>query len=60
MLEADDAATRIRSGIAKNKSRIMFPWQIALPLVLLSYLPPIISDWIAARMPGKPPQEFKG
>lgn len=60
MLEAEDAATRIRSGIAKNKSRIMFPWQIALPLVLLSYLPPIISDWIAARMPGKPPQEFKG
>jgi short-subunit dehydrogenase len=60
MLEAEDAAARIHKGISRNKSRIMFPWQIAIPLLLLSYLPTIISDWIAARMPGKPPQDFKG
>jgi len=60
MLDADNAAQRVVKGIARNASRIMFPWQIALPLLLLSYLPPVLSDWIAARMPGKPPQEFKG
>lgn len=60
MLEAEEAAKRIQSGIAKNKSRIMFPWQIAFPLLLLSYMPVRISDWIAARMPGKPPQTFTG
>lgn len=60
MLEAETAASRIKRGIEKNKSRLMFPWQIAFPLLILSYLPVCISDWIASRMPGKPPQSFTG
>jgi len=54
MMEADQAARIIAQGLAKNKARIAFPWQLYWPLLLGNLLPLAIVDPLIARLPGKP------
>ncbi len=54
MMEAGKAARIIAAGLAKNKSRIAFPWQLYVPLQLMSWLPLWFADPLFARLPAKP------
>jgi short-subunit dehydrogenase len=54
LMEPDYAARIIAEGLAKNKARIAFPWQLYLPLLLATLLPLKIIDPLIARLPGKP------
>ncbi|MCP4394096.1 MAG: SDR family NAD(P)-dependent oxidoreductase [Alphaproteobacteria bacterium] len=53
MLEAKKAAKIIRKGLAKNKPRITFPWQMAILGWIMSALPARVLDSIAKRLPDK-------
>ncbi|MEM7547564.1 MAG: SDR family NAD(P)-dependent oxidoreductase [Pseudomonadota bacterium] len=54
---ADKAAHIIRTGIAKRRGALTFPWQFALMIFLGNRLPPFASDWFerhyAADVKGK-------
>jgi short-subunit dehydrogenase len=39
LLEVDDAADRIVTGLKRGRFEICFPWQLALPLQILALLP---------------------
>lgn len=54
LMEADEAARRIVKGLAVNRSRIVFPLRLYVPLWLLSCLSPTLTDPIFAAMPAKP------
>lgn len=54
MMEAGRAAAIIAAGLAKNKSRIAFPWQLYFPLQIMSWLPMAFTDPLFARLPDKP------
>ncbi len=54
IMPADNAATLIARGLAKNKSRIAFPWQLYLPLLAMTALPVTISDKFFSLLPDKP------
>lgn len=43
-LSAEDAARRIRHGLARHRARISFPWTLSLGMWLLSALPPGVSQ----------------
>ncbi len=43
-LSAEDAARRIRHGLARNRARISFPWTLSFGMWLLSALPPGVSQ----------------
>ncbi len=60
IMEAEEAAQRIKAGIEKNRPRIAFPLPMSIPLWLLSCLSPHIGDVLVSWLPGKPPQDFKG
>ncbi|MDE3017120.1 MAG: SDR family NAD(P)-dependent oxidoreductase [Pseudomonadota bacterium] len=53
MMNADKAAGIIAKGLAKNKTRIVFPFALYFPLWLLSCLSPALTDWLFSRLPGK-------
>jgi len=53
MLSARKAARKIRTGLAKNKSRIAFPLALYIPLYLLACLPVRWTDGLFARLPKK-------
>ncbi|MBM3564945.1 MAG: SDR family NAD(P)-dependent oxidoreductase [Alphaproteobacteria bacterium] len=53
LMDADEAAAIIVRGLARNKSRIAFPWPFAFLVWLLSVLPPAWTDPLFARMPRK-------
>lgn len=53
LMAANRAAALIRRGLARNKARIAFPWQLAIPLQLLAVLPPALTDPMLRRMPEK-------
>ena len=53
LMEADEAAAIIRRGLARNKARIAFPWQMAAIIWLLSALPPALTDRALVRLPEK-------
>lgn len=53
LVEADEAAAIIRRGLARNRARIAFPWQMAAIIWLLSVLPPGLTDRALGRLPGK-------
>ncbi len=53
LMEAERAAEIIRSGLAKNRARISFPWPMAAGVWLLAALPPAWSDRLLTRMPNK-------
>lgn len=46
LLTAEDAARRIRRGLAQDRARISFPWPLSLGMWLLSVLPPGVSQRI--------------
>lgn len=54
IMNSDKAARRIAKGLAKNRSRIVFPLPLYLPLWLLTCLSPSLTDWFFARLPAKP------
>lgn len=54
LLEADRAAEIIKKGLARNCSRIAFPWQLYVPLWLLSCLSTTLTDRLFANLPAKP------
>lgn len=53
LMEVEDAALRIRQGLARGRSRIAFPWPLYAAVRLAAILPPPLSDPIFGRMPEK-------
>ncbi len=59
-LEVDDAVAAILSGVARNRARIVFPWEMRL-LWRVDRLAPWLVDWVTAktaaryRKLGRPP-----
>jgi NAD(P)-dependent dehydrogenase (short-subunit alcohol dehydrogenase family) len=53
LMPAEAAAVRIRDGLARGRARIAFPWPMHAAAWLLMALPPVLSDRLLARMPGK-------
>tara|TARA_B100001939_G_scaffold331712_1_gene329996 strand:- start:17198 stop:17962 length:765 start_codon:yes stop_codon:yes gene_type:complete len=54
LMSAEKAARLIRRGLARNRARISFPWQLALFLeALLRLLPESILDRTFRRLPDK-------
>jgi short-subunit dehydrogenase len=50
LLTADDAAQRIKSGLARNRARISFPQPLTFGMWFLSVLPASWAQWILARL----------
>jgi len=59
LMEPDKAARIIARGLARNKSRIAFPFPMYLAIWLATLLPPFLTDPIFARLPRKPSVETK-
>lgn len=53
LMSVDKAARIIRTGLARNRSRIAFPWRMYVVLWVLQLLPVAIADAITARLPRK-------
>lgn len=54
ILSVDEAARRIAHAIAKNRSYVVIPWQMALVARVLRVLPIALYDRLFARAPRKP------
>jgi short-subunit dehydrogenase len=54
LVEVDDAARRIRRGLAQGRSTITFPWQLATLVRVLSLLPAPLIEFVAKRWQRKP------
>ena len=48
-LPAAQAANKIASGLAKNKAKIIFPWQVYYAIKLTHLLPRFLQEWIHSR-----------
>lgn len=56
LMTPERAARIIAHGLARNKPLIAFPWQLAVPMWVVSHLlPPAAGDFIFSRLPSKPP-----
>jgi short-subunit dehydrogenase len=55
LMSAEEAAMRMRDGLARGRTRIAFPWPMHLAAWFLAALPPSWGDWLLARSPGKTP-----
>jgi len=53
LIGAERAARIIKSGLAKNKARIAFPWPMAALVWLLAALPPACTDVLLRNLPRK-------
>lgn len=53
MIDAETAAQHILRGLAANRARIAFPWQMHLLARLVAALPLWLGDFILARAPKK-------
>ncbi len=53
LMPADKAARIIRAGLARNRSRIAFPWRMYALLWTLQLIPVAVTDAIVARLPRK-------
>lgn len=53
LMPAERAAEIIRTGLAANKARIAFPWQMAMIMWAFGMLSPGITDRFLQRMPKK-------
>ncbi|MFQ5784727.1 MAG: SDR family NAD(P)-dependent oxidoreductase [Alphaproteobacteria bacterium] len=53
LMEAERAAALIRRGLARNASRIAFPWPLYALVWLFGALPPRLTDPLFARLPEK-------
>lgn len=56
LMQPDRAARIIRKGLARNRGRITFPWQMAVVGWFLRALPDALVDRLGRRLPRKPPQ----
>lgn len=54
LMEPEQAARIIARGLAKNRARIAFPWQLYWPMRVVACLPPWLTDPIFSRLPAKP------
>lgn len=52
-MPAERAARIIERGLARNRGRITFPWQMVIVARLLANLPMWAVDWTARRAPRK-------
>lgn len=57
MMDADRAAEIIKSGLAKNRGRIAFPWPMRAAVWLLTALPVGWTDRLSAMGPKKPAED---
>lgn len=53
MIDAETAARHIVSGLAANKARIAFPWQMSLLARFIAALPLCLGDLILSKAPKK-------
>lgn len=53
LMKADKAAAIMARGLAANRGRIGFPWQMAALGWLTAALPDAVMDWVARRLPSK-------
>ncbi|MGY0788204.1 SDR family NAD(P)-dependent oxidoreductase [Azospirillum argentinense] len=53
LMETDRAAQVIKSGLARNKARIAFPWPMAATVWLLAALPVGLTDVLLRQAPRK-------
>ena len=53
LMDADRAAAIIKRQLARNKSRIAFPWPLYLAAWLLATLPPALTDRWMVKLPEK-------
>jgi NADP-dependent 3-hydroxy acid dehydrogenase YdfG len=53
LMDAEQAARIIGDGLARNRGRIAFPWQMVLLVRLLNLLPYCLFDWLMRRSPRK-------
>ena len=53
LMDAEDAARRIRRDLARGRPRIGFPWPLYAAVRLAALLPPALSDPLFGRMPEK-------
>jgi short-subunit dehydrogenase len=53
LMSPERAARLIRKGLADNKARIAFPWQMYAIVRFLAALPQPMMDFVAARLPKK-------
>ena len=52
-MEANKAASIITKGLAKNKGRISFPWQMTFAAWFISVLPDCVAQKLVQEMPAK-------
>lgn len=50
LMRAEQAARRIRCGLARGQARISFPWPLAFGMWGLAVLPAGVSRWIMTRL----------
>lgn len=53
LMKADRAAAIMARGLAANRGRISYPWQIAVLSWLTAALPDAVMDWVSRRLPAK-------
>jgi short-subunit dehydrogenase len=53
LIDAETAAQKIISGLAANKARIAFPWQMSLLARFIAALPLCLGDLILSKAPKK-------
>lgn len=53
LMDADEAARRIRKGLARNKARIAFPWPLYALVRVGAMLPVPVIDLLMRRLPRK-------
>ena len=53
LMETEKAARLIKRGLARDRARIAFPWQLAAAIWLLSALPPGLTERAMRRLPEK-------
>ncbi len=51
--ESEKAARRIARGLARNESRIAFPWPLVMTIQFMAALPPGLVEGLQRRLPAK-------
>lgn len=53
LMDAEEAARRTLSGIARGRVRVAYPWPTYALARLVGGLPPALTAWVFSRMPAK-------
>lgn len=54
LMRADQAANRIKNGLAQNCGQIAFPWQMRMAIGFANIFPSAVIDKFLSRLPDKP------